>query len=82
MKKLIIKDRKLRLKLKAQEKKHFVLKTIFQNSHLFVLVRWNAYFRLQKLGKIWSKASMLPRCLYTVNKNALMRCHLFQDTFF
>jgi len=68
MKKLIVKDRKLRLKLKAQEKQNFVLKTIFQNSNLFVLIRWNAYLRLKILGKANSKVSISPRCLYTVNK--------------
>ena len=68
MKKLIVKDKKLRLKLKTQEKKYFVLKTIFQNSNLFILIRWNAYFQLKALGEMSSKVSTFSRCLYTVNK--------------
>ena len=68
MKKLITKDKKLRLKLKAQEKQLFILKTIFQNSNLFTLIRWNAYLRLKTLGEISSEVSMSPRCLYTINR--------------
>ena len=68
MKKLVIKDKKLRLRLKEQEKKYFVLKTIFQNSNLFVLIRWNAYLRLKDLGETSSKVSTSPRCVYTINK--------------
>ena len=68
MKKLIAKDRKLRLKLKAQEKQFFILKTIFQNSNLFTLIRWNAYLRLKTLGEINSEVSRSSRCLYTINR--------------
>lgn len=68
MKKLIAKDKKLRVKLKVQEKKQFILKTIFQNSNLFALIRWNACFQLKLLGKNGSITSTSPRCLYTVNR--------------
>ena len=68
MKKLIIKDKKLRLGLKAQNKQYFILKTIFQNSNLFALVRWNAYLKLKILGQTNSKVATSPRCVYTVNR--------------
>ena len=68
MKKLIVKDKKLRLKLKAQEKQYFILKTIFQNTNLFSLVRWNAYVKLKLLTKNNSFVSISPRCVYTINK--------------
>lgn len=68
MKKLIVKDKKLRLKVKNQEKQYFVLKAIFQNSNLFTLVRWNAYLRLKDLCETRSKVSISPRCVYTINK--------------
>ena len=68
MKKLIVKDKKLRLRLKTQEKEYFVLKIIFQNSNLFTLIRWNAYLRLKALGKDNSRISTSSRCLYTINK--------------
>ena len=68
MKKLIVKDKKLRLKLKSQEKQYFVLKTIFQNSNLFALTRWNAYLQLKALGDVNSKVSISSRCVYTINR--------------
>jgi ribosomal protein S14 len=68
MKKLIIKDKKLRLTLKTQEKQYFILKAIFRNSNLFVLIRWNAYIRLKMLCENGSKVSTSPRCIYTVNR--------------
>lgn len=68
MKKLIIKDKKGRLELKKQEKYYFILKSIFQNSNLFMLIRWNAYLRLKALGEISSKVSASFRCVYTINR--------------
>ena len=68
MKKLIIKDKKLRLTIKTKEKQYFILKTIFQNSNLFALIRWNAYLQLKTLCEGGSKVSISPRCVYTVNR--------------
>ena len=68
MKKLLAKDKKFRLQLKKQEKKYFVLKIIFQNSNLFTLIRWNAYFQLKALGETISKVSVSSRCVYTINR--------------
>lgn len=68
MKKLIVKDKKLRLKLKTQEKQFFILKTILQNSNLFTLIRWNAYLQLKTLGESNSEVSVSSRCLYTINR--------------
>jgi len=68
MKKLITKDKKLRLQLKKQEKQYFALKTIFQNSNLFMLIRWNAYLKLKTFGEKCSEVSILSRCIYTINR--------------
>ena len=68
MKKLIVKDKKLRVKLNLKEKQHFLLKMIFQNSNLFALIRWNAYVKLKESGDIGSEVSTLSRCLYTINR--------------
>jgi hypothetical protein len=68
MKKLLVKDKKLRLRIQKQEKHYFVLKTIFQNSNLFPLIRWNAYLQLSTLGSGNSIISTSPRCIYTVNR--------------
>ena len=68
MKKLIIKDKKLRLELKKQEKYYFVLKSIFQNSNFFMLIRWNAFVYLKALGERNSNISTSFRCVYTINR--------------
>ena len=73
MKKLLVKDKKLRFALKKQERYYFVLKSIFQNSNFFVLIRWNAYFRLKVLGEANSKISTSPRCVYTINRKRFNR---------
>lgn len=70
MKKLIAKDQKLRAKLKAQNKRYFVLKTIYQNSNLPQLIRWNAYFKLDKFGSKSSIVSISSKCIYTKNKKS------------
>jgi hypothetical protein len=47
MKKLIEKDKKLRNKIKNNEKLIFILKSIFKNFNFFVLLRWNAFLKLK-----------------------------------
>ena len=39
MKKLIEKDKKIRRNIKSVEKKHFILKFIFNNFNFFILIR-------------------------------------------
>ena len=68
MKKLIVDDKKLRLKLKSQEKQYFIFKSIFQNSNFFTLIRWNAYLRLKAMSEASSKISTSFRCVYTINR--------------
>lgn len=77
MKKLLVKDKKLRIILKHQEKQYFVLKTIFQNSNLFPLIRWNAYLQLSILGSTNSIVSMSPRCIYTLNRKRFSKLTVF-----
>jgi len=68
MKKLIAKDKKLRLNLVKIEKQYFVLKSIFKNLNFFTLIRWNAFIKLSKLSKKTSRQALSNRCLNTVNK--------------
>lgn len=68
MKKLLVKDKKLRLALKLQEKKCFILKSIFKNSNLFALVRWNAFFQFKSFSQTSSSIAVSNRCLITINK--------------
>jgi len=68
MKKLLEKDKKLRLKIKQIEKKNFILKSIFRNLNFSILVRWNSFTQLKDLNKGKSSVSLVPRCLYSINK--------------
>lgn len=68
MKKLLEKDKKLRLKIKQVEKKNFILKSIFKNFNFFILIRWNAFLKLKTLNKSNSIISLSPRCVATINK--------------
>ena len=71
MKTLIIKDKKLRLKVKTLEKQYFILQAIFRNLNFFTLIRWNAFAKLKNLVKTDSKISISNRCLYTVHRKRL-----------
>ena len=68
MKKLLEKDKKLRLRIKQSEKQDFILKSIFKNFNFFILIRWNAYLKLKSLNKGNSRVSLSPRCLASINK--------------
>ena len=68
MKALLEKDKNLRVKLSEIENKHFILKSIIKNFNLFILIRWNAFLRLNLLTKSKSKISTTNRCLYSYNK--------------
>ena len=68
MKALFEKDKTLRANLVKLENKHFILKSIIKNLNLFILIRWNAFLRLNLLTKLKSKASITNRCLYSYNK--------------
>jgi len=68
MKKLLVKDKKLRANLNIQEKKYFILKSIFKNLNLFTLLRWNAFLTLKNISRIDSNVAVSNRCVYTINK--------------
>jgi ribosomal protein S14 len=68
MKKLIEKDKKLRLHIVKTENKHFILKSIIKNFNFFILIRWNAFLQLKTLTQKFSKISITNRCLNSINK--------------
>ena len=68
MKALLEKDKFLRIQLLKIENKHFILKSIIKNFNLFILIRWNAFLKLNLLTKSKSKVSITNRCLFTYNK--------------
>ena len=80
MKKLIEKDKKIRLNIKFIEKKHFILKFIFNNLNFFILIRWFALLKL--LSKNSSKASIVNRCLIGINKKRFSKLTVFSRHIF
>jgi len=71
MKKLLVKDKKLREKFSKIESQSFVLKSIFKNTNFFPLIRWNAYLKLTNLVSASNKTKFSNRCLQTINKKRL-----------
>ena len=71
MKKLWVKDKKLRLNIKTVEKQQFILKSIFKNFNFFNLLRWKAFLKFKTLSKANSQISVTNRCVYTINKKRL-----------
>jgi len=77
MKKLIEKDKKLRLEIKKIEKQHYILKSIFKNFNFFTLIRWNAFLKLKNLTKTNSSVALSYRCLTSVNKKRFNKLTVF-----
>ena len=50
MKKLLEKDKKLRINILKIEKQYFILKSIYKNLNFFTPIRWNAFLKLKKLA--------------------------------
>lgn len=68
MKKLLEKDKKLRVNFKKFEKQQFILHSINKNFNFFLLIRWNAFLELKKLSKKSSKTLVVNRCVSSINK--------------
>lgn len=82
MKKLLQKDKNLCFKLKTIETEHFVLKSIFQNSNFFSLLRWNAFLKLRELSSKSSKVSTVSKCLQSINKKRFNKLTCFSRQIF
>lgn len=77
MKKLLEKDKQKRIKIKKNEKKNFILKSIFKNDNFFNLIRWQSFLKLKKLTLKNSKISLSNKCLYTMSKKKFNKTTLF-----
>lgn len=83
MKKLKEKDKKTRVNFNNLEKQHFILKSIFSNLNFFILIRWNAFLKLESLivrGN--SKISTTYRCLNSSNKKRFNKLTTFSRNTF
>jgi len=68
MKKLLEKDKKLRVKIANSEIQLLVLKSIAKNLNFFSLTRWNASLKLNILSKNSNIQSLIYKCPETINK--------------
>ena len=82
MKKLLIKDKKIRSNIKKFERLRFILKAIFNNSNFCDLVRLNAFYKLSLLSISNSKILLSNRCVETINKKNLVNYLIFLEWFF
>jgi ribosomal protein S14 len=82
MKKLLERDKNLRLKIKKNEKQSYILKSIFKNFNFFTLVRWNAYLKLKNLTKTNSSVALSYRCLASINKKRFNKLTVFSRHIF
>lgn len=81
MKKLLLKDKKLRLDLKNQEKRDYIYKIINQNSHIFNLIRRKIYHQQKSQVVIKSIVSLSPRCVFTINRKRFNKIAPFSRQF-
>lgn len=82
MKKLLEKDKNLRINIQLAENQHFILKSIFKNFNFFILIRWNAFLKLKLLKKRSSKISIINKCLESINKQRLNKLTVFSRHIF
>ena len=82
MRKLVEKDKKLRLEIKKSENQNYILKSIFKNLNFFILVRWNAYLKLKTLTQKNSSVALSYRCLASTNKKRFNKLTVFSRHIF
>jgi len=68
MKKILVKDKKLRIYLKKNQHICFVLKCIANNSNFSKFVRWKALLKIKIINYHKSKSLLTYRCVQTINK--------------
>lgn len=77
MKKFLLRDKLLRVSLKKNNKKYFILKSVLKNFNLFLLLRQKAYLKLKQLTFSFSKVSIVDRCLHSYNKKRFNKYTFF-----
>lgn len=82
MKKLLEKDKKLRINLKEVEKKKVILKSIFKNYNFSIIVRWNAFLKLKSIAQNNSSVALSPRCLISFNRKRFNKLTSFSRHIF
>jgi ribosomal protein S14 len=73
---------KLRKNILTLEKKCFILKSIWRNSNIFTLIRWNAFVQLKLILKTFSKVLLSNRCIQTSNRKRFNKLTKFSRHIF
>jgi ribosomal protein S14 len=68
MKKILIKDKKLRINIKKKELFFFILQSIGNNSNFSNLIKWKTIHKIEKLNFNTSKSMLTNRCVETINR--------------
>ena len=82
MKKLIVKDKKLRKIIKKLDKKQLILKLIKVNHNLPNIIRLNVLNKSTGISHKVSKTRVSNRCVNTINKKKFMKFNNFSRIFF
>ena len=82
MKKLLAKDKKIRLKISKNQKNCFILISIFKNLNFSPLIRWKAFLKLQEIKHQYSEVSLSNRCVLTINKKRFNKLTTFSRHIF
>lgn len=81
MKKLLVKDKKRRLKIKTKEIQHFILASMARNKNFFSLTKLNALTKLY-IKTIIVTQSVSNRCVYLISKTKFHKLAPFSRHFF
>nr|UQS76173.1 ribosomal protein S14 [Haslea ostrearia]WAJ48210.1 hypothetical protein CCFAOBFC_00043 [Haslea ostrearia] len=82
MKKILVKDKKIRKEIKQLEKKKFVLKSIQNNSKFCNLIRLNTFYKLSSLPVASSKSLISNLCVETIHKKKFTKLANFSRIVF
>lgn len=77
MKKLVAKDRKIRLLIKKTELTKFILKQISLNSNFSKTINWKSLSKLSNFSTKNSKVTAVNRCVLTLNKKSFNKISKF-----
>jgi ribosomal protein S14 len=82
MKKILVKDKKLRTYLKNNEKIFFILQCIANNSNFSKFIRWKAVQKIKICNYHKSKSLLSNRCVKTINKKRFSKLTVYSRQLF
>ena len=71
MKNQLIKDKNKRILSQNVEKQRLIIKSIYKNTNVSKLVRWNSGLKLTSISKVFNPTSLNNRCIITGRKKQI-----------